>query len=434
MRRTRAFALIAAGTVSLAAGLTGLVATSALAEPPPGANFLSLYLAAEAGGERVVATGAVNTVGDGATEMDVPFAQASLTSTAPHALSSAAWPGWLAGDLGTFLLLSGPPQTPQQSTVLNSPVRAEAPTPAGETTVQNNTAPGLSMTATATPVNVVADALMGASEQAEVGSYGTTHVTSVARITGPSTAEASAQTITQDLKLGPTGLISVGSVTSNAVVKTDGAKSTATGDTVVTGMKVAGFPVTVDQDGVHSTGKGPSAKAVNTAINKALAQSTTQVFLTEPQQTTSPVGVSYEAASLFISFDNGGFYVEVGGARATAGSTLGTTYTPPTAPPAAPPAALPPTVTGPTAPTLSTGGVGTVTPAGSAPPPQTAPVGNGNAGQFVPLAANLPYGGLGAGWLVAALLGAGLIALGLWRLPDRLLEQTPTPCPLGEST
>jgi hypothetical protein len=431
MRRRRALAFVAAGTVAVGAGISGLIATAARADAPPGAGFQSLYLVAEAGGERVVATGAVNTVGTGATEADIPFAQAQLTSSTRHALSSAAWPGSLAGDLGSFLLLSSS-QAPKQSTVLNDPIRAEAPSTSGDTTVRNNTAPGVSMTATATADNIVADALVGATEQAEVGSYGTTHVTSTTRITGTSSAEAIAQTSTQNLALGPGGLVSVGSVTSNAVVTTDGGVSKATGATVVTGMKIAGFPVSVDQDGVHSTGKGPSAKAANAAINKALAQSMTQIFLTEPQKTTSAAGVSYEAANLFMSFDNGGFYIEVGGARAIGGATIATAFETGGAP-QLPPVAPPPAVAAPTVPTISTG-TGALAPAGSAPLPQTAQPPVTAAPQYSLATAHLFDTGLGAGWLVAALLGAAAIAFGLWRLPDRLLEQQPTPCPLGENT
>src|SRR3954470_2891178 len=117
MRKPRALARIGAGALSLSVGVTGLVHSPAHADEPAGAGFLSLFLTAEAGGERIVGTGSVNTVGDGATEADVPFAQAQLSSSTNHALSSAAWPGSLAGDLGSFLLLSSS-RAPQQSTVL----------------------------------------------------------------------------------------------------------------------------------------------------------------------------------------------------------------------------------------------------------------------------------------------------------------------------
>jgi hypothetical protein len=271
---------------------------------------------------------------------------------------------------------------------------------------------------------------MGGSRNVTVGSYGATSVTSTAKITGVSTAESTSESVAKNLSLGPGGLISIGSVTSTARVTTNGQSTQGSGGATVSNMKVAGFPVTVDQDGVHAKGKGVTAAAANKQINKALAQTQTQVFLTQPTQTTSITGVSYDSGCLLMSFGNGQVLVLVGGARAIAGSSLSTPYVPPAAPPPFGAPAAPP-VAGGTTPTVATG-TGALTPTGGAQLPVTAPD-QPIAPQLAASGLRVPGGALAPGWLIAALLGAGLIAFGLWRLPDRLLEQTPTPCPLGEN-
>jgi hypothetical protein len=43
-------------------------------------------------------------------------------------------------------------------------------------------------------------------------------------------------------------------------------------------------------------------------------------------------------------------------------------------------------------------------------------------------------GGIAAGWVVMALVGSGLIAAGLKRLPDHVLAETGAACPLGSDT
>lgn len=428
MKRRRALSVIAAGTLALGGGVVGLVVDQASADSSLGSGFLSLGLFAEAGGERVVFTQAATGYPDGFAEMDVPFAHAELNTASGHALSSAAWPGSAVGNIGALIVLSG---GSERFAGIQDPVRAEARSNTGPPSVTsdypNASSPAITMSASATPTNVVADAQMVGSKNVTVGDFGTTHVTGVTKMTGAATAEAESSTLNENLALGPGGLISIGSATSTAKVTTNGLTSLGSGGTTVSNMTVAGVPVTVDQDGVHAKGSGASAAAGNAQINKALAQTQTKVFLTQPTKTTAPTGMTYDSGCLFMSFGDGKFYVLLGGARAIAGSSLSTAYTPPpTAPlsgPTAPPvtAAVPPNL----------GGSGAA-PVGSAPLPSTAPSQPAPQPLLAAHQVGLPGGALSPGWLVAALLGAGLIAFGLWRLPDRLLEQVTAPCPLGE--
>jgi hypothetical protein len=426
--RARALALVAAGAVVFGTALTGLVAGSAKADSTPGSGFLFLGLFSEAGGERVIFTDAATHQGEGFAEEDVPYSHAELNTSKGYALTSAAWPGTAVGNIGALLVLLG---AGPQAAPLNDPVRAEARSNTGPPTVRvdypNSATPAITMSAKATPTDVVATSAMGGSRNVTVGAFGNTSATSTAKITGVNSAESTAESVAKNLSVGPAGLVSIGSVVSTAHVTTNGQSALGSGGTSISNMKVAGFPVTVDQNGVHAKGQGPSAAAANSQINKALVQTQTQIFFTQPTQTSSLTGTSYDAGCLFMSFGNGQVLVLVGGARAVAGSSLSTPFSPP---------GIPPPFTGPTAPaaggttpTLPTG-TGGLTPSGGGQLPVTAPE------QPTPqLAANsvrLPGGALAPGWLVAALLGAGLIAFGLWRLPDRLLEQVQTSCPLGE--
>jgi hypothetical protein len=43
-------------------------------------------------------------------------------------------------------------------------------------------------------------------------------------------------------------------------------------------------------------------------------------------------------------------------------------------------------------------------------------------------------GGIAAAWVVVVLIGAGLLAAGLKRLPDRVLAAGGTVCTLGDNT
>jgi hypothetical protein len=301
----------------------------------------------------------------------------------------------------------------------------------------SGTTSGITMTASAVPTKSAAHSEMAGSENASVGTFGPTEVATETSITGKSAARSTASTAAKKLSIGPGGLIGVSSVVSSATVDvtaaTSGTIAKPSGGTTVQGMTVAGVPVTVDEHGVHAQGHGAALTAANAQVNKALAQTQTQIFLTQPTTTTSPSGTTYDAGALFISLGDGNVFIRVGGAVAIAGASNVTPYTPPTGQEA--PFALPPpvgAVTTPTGPTLSTN-TGPSLP-NTGPAPQTAPNDQPNGLSFLPTSAHFPGGALAPGWLVAALVGAALVAFGLWRLPDRLLEQTPTACPLGENT
>jgi hypothetical protein len=433
-RRVRSFALTASGLVLLGTASTMLLTPTARAATGSPQDFLSLGLFAEAGGERVVFTQKATTQPDGFAEEDVPSAHTELYTAQSYALTSAAWPGTGVGNVGPFLVLVG---AGSQFEPLKDPVRAEAFSNQGPGTVTqaypSATTPGITMTASAVPTKSTAHSEMAGSKNAAVGNFGATEASTESSITGKAAARSTASSVVKNLLIGPGGLISIASVVSTATVAvTASASGTSTipsGGTTVEGMKVAGFPVTVDESGVHAQGHGTSAAAANAAINTALAQTQTQIFLAQPTTTQSSSGMTYDAGAVYISLGDGNAYIKLGGATAIAGASNVTTYVPPAGPPNLQVPVAPPTAVTPAGPTLSS--TNAAVPTNTAPAPQTAPP---PSGPFVTASAHFPGGAIAPGWLVLALLGAGLIALGLWRLPDKLLQETPTPCPLGEST
>lgn len=425
---------LAVGAVCLAVAGAGLLAPGpARAAAAPGSGFFSLGLLAESGGQRVIFSPEATGQPPGAAEADVPFAQAQLTGSLGRALSSVAWPGALAGNLGTLIVISG---GPEQARALNDPVRAQAQSTSGPSKVTNDSVPGAAMTAQATDALVRADAVLGGDRSSGLGSFGSTRATSVTRTSGPTAAAATATSTVQDVAI-PAAQLKVSSVVSKADARTDGARASATGSTVVTGMSIAGVPVSVDSDGVSAAGQGTSLAPVASVVNQALANAQAQVFLTDPRRSVKGGTASYDAGSLVVSLGNGAVIVVLGGAKASAAATrsspLDLTVAPlpvvPPAPPAAAGGAPPAASAGATggAPALPASGPAPVGGAGVGPPPQVAGATPAAAGS--PL--RLP-GGLDPLWLALALVGAALTAAGLRRLADRVLCPPGTACPLQE--
>jgi hypothetical protein len=116
----------------------------------------------------------------------------------------------------------------------------------------------------------------------------------------------------------------------------------------------------------------------------------------------------------------------LGGASIAADTNRAFQFTPPppvSVPPAAPAASTP------NAPSTSvpgsTGVPGSPTVASEQP--------QGQSPVLAAAGTKLP-GGIAAGWVVLALLGSGLIAAGLKRLPDRVLASSGGACSLGGDT
>jgi hypothetical protein len=432
------------GAVCCAVGLGGAVvdASPAHATGAPGSLFAALSLSAEAGGERIIVTDKATHEGNGAAEGDVPFAQSVLSSSFGRSLASIVWPGTLAGNGGSTLLLIDPTggKIPPSASKLNDPIRAQASTGSGAPKSTYSPIPGTVMHAEATQTATKASASIGSGQSATSGKVGTTHVGTSTVVTGAHAARSDAYSRLQNFAL-PGNLLTIGSLISEAHATTDGVHSTASGATTVTNVKVAGVPVTIDDKGVHAKGSGLSTKTQNAAINKALKAFQMQIYLVNPTKRKSGGNATSDAGGVIVDLGDGQLLIYLGGAQATSSGTKGTAFHLPTPSPLPLPS-LPPTTGGGTGgssggsggsgtggvlvPGSTTGGsTGGTT--GSFPTPvvPTGPIMSQPAGLTMPK-------GINPGWVVFFLLGTALIAAGMRRLPDKVLNVPATACPDGE--
>lgn len=430
---------------------------SAHADDAPGSGFGSVSLAADAGGQRIIADKLANQ-SPGTVDSGVPYAEAGMTQSTGHALSSVAWPSSLAGNAGSLLALLGPnPCTPgdvgpialpppvkptcspvgipgpvmDQYHYLNSPVRAEAQYPTKPQA--DSSVPGGTMTASAGESASRADALIGGAVVSDVESLGTVRATSSVALTGAQAAVADAVSTMSDISIDG-GIITIGSVESHAHGQTDGVVASSTGSTTVHDMKVAGTPVYVDATGVHAGSATAPVDSATSTVNQALSGAGFTIRLTQPTSVTKHGTTTYTAQSVIIDWNQGMTFV-FGGAHIVAGATRPyaldlPSFTPATgavpvpappggavAPPAEPAGALPAPVAG-------------DVPAGVGPQPQVAPASPPLATVAAP--GKLP-GGIDPWWVVGCLVVGGLAMALLQRLPDDVLADTGSPCPLEEA-
>lgn len=445
MRRTTARSLRAAGAACLAAATLPLaLAGGASAAAEPGSGFSSFSLAANAPAMQVRQADTSQCGGEpastGGCEGVVPEAVSTLRNgPVGYGLAAVVWPGTLAGNLGSLIIVAGGDQVPPEARQLNSPIRAEARTGNGDALVENTDYPGARMAAQATATKVTASATVSDDTALPVGTAGQSSGTSTTQLTGPTAAVAEARSHVKDVSLA--GVVTFDSVTSTARATTDGTKADATGSTSTTGAEIAGVPVTIDERGVTvDSTSSPANTAATAIVNSAIAAAGMTIAVSEPTKVVDGGTVSYDAGSLvFVWEQQPGMRLTaiLGGARVTAsaapgfsvelppgGTTGGTTGTttgvvpPPTTGTAvAPPPAVP----------------GTTTPVVPQPAQPVAapvlPVADGLAGPR----RQLPDG-LSPGVVALGLTGAGLFAAGMRRLPDRVLETAPTACPDEEPT
>jgi hypothetical protein len=437
-RRT-GIVLVGAGLLCLMGSAVPLVTAQAGAEPGSGlgsyslsANAPVLQVREEDPKDQCTASAA----GAGGCE-GVVNESVSTLSNGPigYGLSSVAWPGTLAGNLGNLLIVASGGQVPSQATALNSPIRAEAHTGGTNPVVTDyppTPAPALAhMKAEARATKVTSEAVVGGLQQPVVGSLGASTSRTVTELTGVKSAKATAHSEVQNVTIA--GVLHLGAVVSDAVATTDGATAKAGGHTVVTGATVAGIPVTIDENGITvATQHTPLPSTATDAVNTALANADITVALSTPHGAPVGAAVSYDAGALVVLWKQRpgmALSAVVGGAQVSVTSSPGFSYGGP----------LPPfdggttggTSGGAVLPPPLTGG-GTVPPpvlGGTAPPPTvTGP----QALTPVTAAKHAPLPGGVSPWLGAlALIGSVLVMAGLRRLPDRVLVASASSCPNG---
>lgn len=412
-----ALCLVSAGVVT---------ALDAAAAPRPGEAFLGYTLRAQAVGMQVTEDQPTATTHPEA-EGEVPLSQVSLVSgPVGYALSSIAWPGPLAGNAGSLLVLAGAPVPEETAQQLNYPVRAETRT-GGPASVTNDSVPGAVMRAGATTGRVEAESVLDGADAGQTVGLGRT-TTATSATLAATTATSQARTTTQDVSLAG-GALTFRSLTSEATATTDGTTAGGKGRTVVTDLAIGGVPVTVDNRGVtvdgSSTPVDPTARATVDQVLTALGMT---VVLSEPSNAKQGGTISYDAGSLVVVWRPQGsasvISASFGGARVAAAASLadplvgGGTLAPPLTPGAGVPAA---------------GGAVGVVPTGGGPAPVTGEVPGGTpprvAGEQSPVAqaeALLSGTGAPASAVALAVLGALLLLAGLLRLPGSVFVPAPS--------
>lgn len=423
--RRRSSALIATGLAFLLVAGAGFLAPSAGAQEEPGSGFGTFSLSAGAHAVKVVGPDPVITG-------TVPEASVQLRNgPIGYGLASIAWPGPIAANAGSLLLLLGnpactppnpppplppPPEIPNcpgipqavldNANALNYPVRAEARTGTEQPTVTNNSA-GAQMTATALNDEVSADAIIGAAEASVVG-VGNTRSSSRVKLTGASTGESIASSRVEDISLAG-GAITIGAVVSTARATTDGLNAIASGATRVIDVRIAGQPVAIDREGLRVLDHSESLAEATDAVNEALANLDMKIAFSEPTTVRRGGAVSYSPGSLVFTWappDEPAALITVvlGNTTVVASAVPPFTFGGGTGGGPIPGGgALPPVAGGST----GFGGNGGVpAPAAAAPPT----VGTAPAVERVALA-----GQVGAGWIALAVVGAILLGTGARR-------------------
>jgi hypothetical protein len=373
---------------------------------------------------------------NGNQEAEVPESSANLSNgPVGYGLSSVLWPGPMASNAGTLVLVLRP-DAPRQVTLLNDPLRAEARTGQKPPTTTNNSIPGTLMTATANADLVEAQATVNNS--AGPGTFGPTQTHALATLVG-ATGRAASSSLVQNINVAA-GAVKIDSVSSVANATTDGVNTGGEAHTTVNGLKIAGQPATIDDTGLHIGALNQPANAVaNQIAQQALSKSGATLTLSKPTKETTGATTTVTAGSLVVSWNAGSgsvFTVTIGGATATVTAVPGGGSV------AIPEVVIPPTGRGSVLlPTVNTGGSasplsgaaahGPATPLGTPTPTSTNGMGTVVAPPTVALAKNPRI--LEAGSVVLVAFAAGLIAVGMRKLSDVILvEPTAAVCPLAE--
>jgi hypothetical protein len=212
---------------------------------------------------------------------------------------------------------------------------------------------------------------------------------------------------------------------------------------------VAGQKAYVDDNGLHIGDQNQPANAIaNQVAAQALSQGGFEIYVSAPRYEQKGAEASYNTGSLIVQWKPQGsqsvFTYVLGNSRVavsgaigdpslaaltdTSSTDTGFSSVAPVAETTAPGAATSPggSVPGATPVEAAPSDTGTVAAA-----PAAAPQSGGASIATVPAtSSSSPFGGVSAGWVLAGLAGAGLLAAGFRRATDDILERAATACPL----
>ena len=219
-----------------------------------------------------------------------------------EALASVFWPGQVAanGASQLGLLLGGylapafggnPPNLPNPGPW---PVQADAKYPQGPDAQNNDNGPAAMDASSTSGASTATSALgaLGGSSSLPAGMVSAQSVGSTAQSTVDNAGQAVAQATSSVHGVSILGgLVTIGQVTSTASSASDGNQATVQGTSTVAQVTVADQAVTVDSNGVHSTGTAPTSVPVLATVgptaNQVLATAGITMTLTNPTDNVS---------------------------------------------------------------------------------------------------------------------------------------------------
>lgn len=382
---------------------------------------------------------------------DVPYTTSMLINGGVgYALSTIAWPGAYGGNAGSLVLVAlpsqiGPVPRPDPVTdavktlspALQYPIRAEARSGSAPD-ASFGQIPGTTLTSHADGSDVHAVADVQGATQPGAATYGNLHSDSSSTLNGNS-VKALANSVVHDVDIAG-GAVKIKTLTSTATATTDGSTSSSNGGTVVSGLIVGGQPAYLDQDGLHiGSSTQPANAAASAAANQVLTNFGMKVYVSQPHTERDGANITYQASSVVWTWippgdtNNNVFILTLGGARVSVSAGAGFDFAGQTATDNGG-GAVPADTGGDTSALGSTSvsgdtglagstGVATATGTGTRSPGSPAQsLGGVNIAKT--------FGGVGAGWLLAALVGAALIGFGGSRLIADLVDRPPATCPL----
>jgi hypothetical protein len=238
-------------------------------------------------------------------ELDLAYSEASLQSgPSGYGLGSILWPGQVAAAVPSFVQGDFENQCGCKLPVNipNWPVRAETFYPQGPGSSQTN-AGTVHMSSVAKETyaeGVAALAGFGFPAVAEIGAQSSMSSTGFDPQGAVSIAEASASDITI---LG--GLVTIGSVVTEATARSDGAQGSVAGTTTVAGAEVKGIgKVVIDRTGVHVAEQSIGTAAAQQALNQILRNAGMSIELSAPVDTVQGARASRSLGGVVISIQS----------------------------------------------------------------------------------------------------------------------------------
>lgn len=350
------------------------------------------------------------------------------------ALSSSQWPGEFAGNAGSLLQVFG---APEEAGALNYPVRAEAST-AGPS---ESSELGMTARVEGPMAEAIAESGDFDGEGSDFLTYGDARATSRSELRDGTLVVTATSTVT-DIEIG--GIITIDSVETVAIARSDGKAGANEGSTSVSGVEIAGQPARVDEHGVHAgdgTNENPADAVAQTVIDDVLSNFAqafqVELYLSKPRATDQGNIQEYRSGALVMRIvagdpsagQGGDGVVAIGGSNAYAQATSGVPFT---ATPLPPVTAAPFDSTGSDpAPDFSNGFETTPAPTSSASPSTTAADGpqelaTGPVLETVPIVDR--FSGLGFAMPFFVLLGGFIGGRGLQRFHAAVTEPSAAAC------